>query len=162
VAAGGPAGARAGPQACATALADGAAALLLDPPGAALAVTAGELTALAAGRVPVPGTGLATRRTQAALGPLPAAPEPALLRALAAALADEPVDAAQLLQGPDGPVLGVVPSAAVDAGALAALASRVAGRLGPSLTAHGLDLAVVAPDGPGTEVPLRRRRRWLP
>ena len=149
-----------GPQACATALEDRAAALLLDPPGAALAVTPAELAALAEGRVPVPGTGLSTRRTEAALAAPASPPDPALLAGLRDALAGEPVRAARLLDGPDGPVLGVVPDGAPDAAALAGLAARVAQRLGAVLPADGLDLAVVPPDGPGTEVPLRRRRLW--
>lgn len=153
-----------GPQACAAALDDGAAALLLDPAGAALAVTGEEMTALAAGRVPVPGTRLDTRHTAAALGPLEAEPGPQLLGALGRAVAGEAVVAARLLQGPDGPVLGVVPVGTPTAAELAALAGRVAARLGAHLPADGLDLAVVAPGGPGAEVPLRRapsRRRGL-
>lgn len=148
-----------GPQACATALADDAQALLLDPHAAALAVTREEMTALAQGRVPVPGSSLTTRRTEDELGPLtvPAAPE--LLAALTGALSGEAVSAARLLQGPDGPVLGVVPQGRTDAADLAALAGRVAGRLGADMPAAGLDLAVVPPEGPGTDVPLRSRRR---
>ncbi len=63
--------------------------------------------------------------------------------------------AARLLDGPDGPVLGVVPRTPLDPAALAALAQRLAPRLSAPL-----DLAVVAPGGPGAEVPLRRRG-WL-
>ena len=148
-------------QACATALEDGAAALLLDPHGAALAVTPAECSALAAGRVPVPGSSLSTRRTDAALTAPASPPDPALADALRGALAGEPVRAARLLDGPDGPVLGVVPDAPLDPAAAAALAARVARRLGPALPPDGLDLAVVPPDGPGGEVPLRRRRGLL-
>jgi hypothetical protein len=150
-----------GPQACATAIDDGADALLLDPTGAALAVTRTELAALAGGRVPVPGTRLDTRRTREALRPLETPAPRQLLDALAQALAGEPVAAARLLQGPDGPVLGVVAPGASGAAELAALAGRVAERLGERLPAQGLDLAVVPPHGPGEPVPLRppRRRR---
>jgi hypothetical protein len=150
-----------GPQACATALDDDAAALLLDPPGAALVVGRAELASLAQGRVPVPGTRLDTRRTDIdALRPLDTSVDPALLTALAQALDGEDIAAARLLQGPDGPVLGVVPVAEPDAVALAALAGRVAERLGDRLLSGGLDLAVVPPSGPGHEVPLPRRRGW--
>jgi hypothetical protein len=153
-----------GPQACATALDDDAVALLLDPPGAAMAVTRAELTALAQGRVPVPGTRLDSRRTQRPLGPLAATADPDLVAALTRALTGEPITAARLLQGPDGPVLGVVPGRPAGPAELAALAGRVAGRLGPLLPAGGLDLAVVPADGPGHPVPLRpsrwRRRAW--
>jgi hypothetical protein len=145
-----------GPQACATALEDGAAALLLDPPGAALAVGPDELRVLAAGRVPVPGTALSSRHAAQALEH-PAEPlDGALLEALADALRGEPVRAARLLDGPDGPVLGVVPARALDPPAVTALAARVAARLGRRLPPDGLDLAAVPADGPGVPVPLRR------
>jgi prepilin-type processing-associated H-X9-DG protein len=147
-----------GPQACAAALEDGAAALLLDPHGAALAVAPDELQALAAGRVPVPGTSLSTRHAAQVLAQPAAAPDAALLRALGAALGGEPVRAARLLDGPDGPVLGVVPARPLDPSAVAALAARVAGRLGAQLPPEGLDLTVVPAEGPGLAVPLRRRR----
>lgn len=149
-----------GPQACATALEDGAAALLVDPTGAAFVVTRDEAADLAAGRVPVPGSRLSTRRTSSALTAPDGPVDPVLLRALAGALEDEAVTGARVLQGPDGPVLGVVPVGAPDPAALTALAARVAGRLGPALPAAGLDLAVVPPSGPGVDVPLRRRRGW--
>ena len=149
-----------GQQACATAVDDGAVALLLDPLGAAMAVSGEELAALAAGLVPVPGTRLATRRTESALSPPGAPPDAGLLAALSRALDAEPVREARLLDGPDGPVLGVVPQAALGGAELAALAGRVAARLGDDLPPAGLDLAVV--DGEvGTPVPLRRRRRGL-
>jgi hypothetical protein len=149
-----------GPLACATAVDDGAGALLLDPLGAALVVPQPEMIALAHGRVPVPGTRLATRRAADPFRPLVRPADPGLLQALATALAGEPVTAARLLEGPDGPVLGVVPRGALDPAALAALAARVAARLGPHLPPQGLDLAVVGPDGPGQLLPSRRRRPW--
>lgn len=147
----------AGPLACRTVLDDGAVALLLDPAGRGLAVTGAALTELAAGRVPVVGAPLSTRAAEVELvagAPVP----PDLVAALAQALADEPVTAARLLAGPDGPVLGVVTDLA--AGELAGLAVRVRARLGDRLPAAGLDLAVVPAEGPGQQVPLARRRRW--
>lgn len=147
-----------GPVACGTAVQDGAAALLLDPHGPAFVVDAGELGTLAAGRVPVPGTALSTRRATAALTRPAAPPADALLAALGAALHGEPVRAAELLDGPDGPVLGIVPQGRSDPAALAALAARVAARLGPALPAGGLDLTVVLAPGTGSAVPLPRRR----
>ena len=147
-----------GPDACAAALQDGAAAVLLDPPGAALALTGPELQELALGRVPVAGAPLSTARTTAPLT-APSDADPDLLARVADALQGEPVQAARLLQGPDGPVLGVVPQAPLDAAALAALAARVL----PSVGVADLALAVVAPGGPGLAVPLRQapgRRSW--
>jgi hypothetical protein len=126
------------PEACAAALDDGAVAVVVDPPGAGLVLGAGELRELAAGRVPVPGAALSARTTSAALT-TPAEPDPQLLAALAVALEGEPVRAARLLDGPDGPVLGVVPRDSLPPAGLA-------------------DLAVVPPEGPGAPVPLRRRR----
>jgi hypothetical protein len=156
-----------GPLACTTAREDGAVALLLDLPTAAFVVDADELAALASGRVPVPGSAVSTRRTAAALVDPSSPPDAELLAALGRALADEPVSAARLLDGPDGPVLGVVPAGPATAAELTALADRVARRLGPRLPAGGLDLAAVPPVGPGRPValpaparrgPLRRRR----
>ena len=147
-----------GPDACAAALQDGAAGVLLDPPGAALALTGPELHELALGRVPVAGAPLSTARTTAPLT-APSDADPDLLARVADALQGEPVQAARLLQGPDGPVLGVVPQAPLDAAALAALAARVL----PSVGVADLALAVVAPGGPGLAVPLRQapgRRSW--
>lgn len=141
-----------GPEACRAALEDGAVAVLLDPPGAALAVTGAELHELAEGRVPVAGAPLSSRLTTDRLS-VPAEPAPGLLAALAEALRAEPVRAARLLQGPDGPVLGIVPAAALGPAALAALAARVLPRVGDP----ALAVAVVAPDGPGLAVPLRSR-----
>jgi hypothetical protein len=146
-----------GPTACATALEDGAAGVLLDPLGAAVAVGRDELARLARGWVPVTGTALAARRTTSALSAPAAAPDPALVDALGRALADEPVRAARLLEGPDGLVLGL--DADLDPSALAALARRVVRRLGPALPPDGLDVTVVRRPGPGVAVPLPRRRR---
>ena len=143
-----------GGAACAGAVADGAAALLLDPAGAHFAVGPGELTELAGGRVPAVGVALSTH--SGALCAPPGPVDPALLRALGAALAGEPVTAARVLAGPAGAVLGVVPARPLDAAALAALAGRVAARLGPELPRAGLDLALVAPGGPGHAVPIAR------
>lgn len=139
------------PEACAAALDDGAVALVVDPSGAGLVLAGAELRELAQGRVPVPGAALSARTTSAALT-TPEHAEPQLLAALAAALDGEPVRAARLLDGPDGPVLGVVPRGELPPAELAALAARLA----PRLTAS-LDLAVVPPEGPGVPVPLRRR-----
>jgi hypothetical protein len=139
-----------GPEACAASLEDGAVAVLLDPPGAALVVTGSDLRELADGRVPVAGAPLSTARTTDALT-TPAQVDAALLASLADALRGEPVRAARLLAGPDGPVLGVV--ADLTPAQLAALAARVLPRAG----AADLALAEVAADGPGVPVPLRRR-----
>lgn len=148
-----------GPQACAAAVEDGADALLVDPPGAGFVVARGELLALAAGQVPVPGSAVTTRTATAALTEPGTPVDPALLAALGLALTGEPVAAARVLAGPDGPVLGVVPRAPLPPEQLAALADRVARRLGPHLPADGLDLAAVPPDGGGVPVPLREARR---
>ena len=137
------------PEACTAALEDGAVALVVDPPGAALVLTGAELAELAAGRVPVPGSALSSRTTAAALR-TPAAPDPQLVRRLQRALRREPVTA-RLLEGPDGPVLGVVGTAPAELAALAA-------RLAPQLD-RPLDLTGVAEDGPG--YPIRIRRRLL-
>lgn len=146
-----------GPAACAAALDDGAVAVLLDPPGAAVTVTGGELTELAAGRVPVAGSALSARRTTDALT-APEQADPELLRSVADALRDEPVAAARLLHHADGPVLGLVPHGALDAAALAALAARVLPRVGRA----DLAVAVVPAEGPGVPVALpRARSRWL-
>ena len=145
-----------GPQACAAALEDGAVAVLVDPPGAALAVTGADLRELAAGRVPVAGAPLSTARTASALT-APAEVDDAVLAAVADALRDEPVRAARLLAGPDGPVLGVVADHALTPAQLAALAARVLPRAGVA----DLALAQVPADGPGRPVRLRPRRRWV-
>lgn len=139
------------PQACRAALEDGAVAIVVDPAGAGLVLSGWELAELAAGRVPVPGAALSTRATAQPLT-TPTSADDTLLRDLAVALRGEPVRRARLLDGPDGPVLGVVPERPLDAAALAALAARI----GPRLSAP-LDLAVVPEDGPGVPVPVRRR-----
>ena len=141
-----------GVQACAAAQDEGATTLLLDPAGAALALNADEVAALASGWVPVAGSRLAARRTTDDLAAPRTAVAPELGRALRQAIKGEPLQGARLLAGPDGPVLGVVPRAAMDAAELTALAGRVAHRLGPALPSAGLDLAVVPPDGPGERV----------
>lgn len=139
-----------GPEACRAALDDGAVTVLLDPPGTAVALTAGELRELASGRVPVPGAALSARRTTERLT-APDDVDEALLVVVGDALRGEPVAAARLLQGPDGPVLGLVPAQPLDAAGLAELAGRVLPRVGrPDLA-----LAVVPVEGPGTPVPLR-------
>lgn len=147
-----------GPDACGAALADGAVAVLLDPPGAAFVITGPSLADLAAGRVPIAGTSLSSRRTTAALT-APDRGDPVLLAALATALDSEPVRAARLLEGPDGPVLGLVAQHALDAAALTALAARLRPRLGAALPPAGLDVALVDVEGPGLPVPLKTRRR---
>lgn len=144
-----------GPSACRAVLDDGADALLLDPGGHALAVTGVALGELAAGRVMVPGAPLSTRTAEVELVAGLVAP-PGLVAALSRALMGEPVDGARLLAGPDGPVLGVV--TVLSAAGLAALAARVRLRLGTDLPPSGLDLAAVAPGGPGEQVPLERAR----
>lgn len=91
-----------------------------------------------------------------------AVPE-ALLAALRRALRPERLQAARLVAGPEGPVLGVTPRTPLTAAALAALANRVRTRLGPDLPAGGLDLAVVSLDAVGINLLrrglLRRPRR---
>ena len=153
-----------GAQACAAALDERASTVLLDPAGAAVVLAASEVATLAAGWVPVAGSSLAFRRTTGRFGPLALPADPRLVAALREALAGEPLLSARLLSGPDGPVLGVVPRADLDAAALTGLAGRVVQRLGAALPAEGLDLAVVPPRGPGQQVLApdgRRRRGWL-
>ena len=144
------------PEACGAALQDGAVAVLLDPPGAALVLAGGELAELAAGRVAIAETGLSSRLTTGDLT-TPGQVDDRLLTALAGALRREGVRAARVLHGPDGLVLGVV--ADLDPAGLAALAARVLPRVRGELPAGGLDVAVVAADGPGRVVPLGRA--WL-
>ena len=153
-----------GDAVCLAALEQGATTLLVDLDHA---VTGDALRDLARGYVPVVGSGprLASRRTTEELGAASeraaAGVDEALRSALCAALADEPVVAARLLAGPRGPVLGVVPTRVLAPQEQAALAGRVAARLGGALPAEGLDLAVVPADGPGEPLELgRRRRRW--
>ena len=141
-----------GPQACAAARDERASTVLVDPAGAAVALAAGEVATLAAGWVPVAGSSLASRRTTGHFDPLALPADPRLVDALRGALAGEPLLSARLLSGPDGPLLGVVPGAALDPAALTALAGRVVQRLGAALPVAGLDLAVVPADGPGEQV----------
>ena len=152
-----------GAQACAAALDERASTVLLDPAGAAVVLTASEVATLAGGWVPVAGSSLAFRRTTGHFGPLALPADPRLVAALRGALAGEPLLSARLLSGSDGPVLGVVPRADLDAAALTGLAGRVVQRLGAALPAGGLDLAVVPPQGPGQQVLApggRRRPGW--
>lgn len=137
---------------CQAALDDGAVAVVVDPSGARLVLTGPELSDLAAGRVPVTGAGGLSSRTAAA-GALatPEHADPQLVAALRVALRGERVSA-RLLDGPDGPVLGVV--GVTDPAELAALAARLRPRL-----PRPLDLAAVPSEGPG--LPLRARPRWL-
>lgn len=140
------------------ALDDGAAAVLLDPAGAAVVVAGRQLEALAAGYVPVAGAPLAARHTTEALRPPAQDPDPQLVAALAAALRPERLRGARLLEGPGGLVLGVAPREDLRATGLAELAQRVVARLGAALPEEGLDLAVVPPQGPGHPVITRRGR----
>lgn len=154
-----------GPQACRSALDDGAVALLLDPLGASLVIGGSALTELAVGRVPVAGTGLSTRRVQRdSLVDATPALSVEVRAAVGRALGAEPgVVAARLLHGPDGPVLGLVLNDRPEAAQLAGLAGRVRQRLGGDLPATGLDLAVVDADGPGEPLAIIRPgsgRRW--
>lgn len=141
----------------AAALDDAAAAVVLDPAGAAVVLGRADLQAFAAGYVPVAGAALATRRSADRLTAPVTAPPAELVAALAAALRPERPRAARLLDGPAGPVLGIVPRRELDPAALTALALRVIVRLGNALPPEGLDLAVVPPSGPGHPV---IRRRW--
>lgn len=143
-----------GPQACQAARDDGAQAVVLDPGGAAFVLDASELATLADGWVPVAGSSLATRRSEAVLGAPDEVPA-GLVAALAVALRPERLRAARLLQGPEGLVLGVAPRRPLPPAELAALAHRVMTRLGAALPAQGLDLAQVEARGPG--VPVVRR-----
>ena len=161
-----------GPLACRTAVEDGADVLLLDPRGAAVPIGGAALRELAAGRVPVPGSSLSTRRARPvpAAGPGPDV-DPHLLPALARALAPEgDAVGATLLRAADGPLLVVHLRGAPDPARLAALAERVRDRLGPDLPAEGLDLTGVQGPatpaevaalgaGPGEPVPLDAVRR---
>jgi hypothetical protein len=147
-----------GSQACAAARDEGATQLVLDPAGQALVLDAAEVTALADGSVPVTGTTLTARTTEA--GPTRAASgvDTTFEAALRRALEGEPLRAARLLAGAQGLVLGVAPARPLSAAGLAALAQRVLGRLGDALPAEGLDLMQVPARGPGLD--LLRRRRW--
>ncbi len=147
---------------CRTARDDGATGVVLDPYRAHVVLDAHEVAALAQGYVPVPGSTLAARRSGANLSQPSAPPAESLVRALSFALRTESLQAARLLDGPSGPVVGVCPRQPLATVDLAALAQRVLARLGPALPTDGLDLAVVPRTGPGAEIPLRRgwfRRR---
>lgn len=146
-----------GADLCRAALDDGAVAVLLDPGAAAVLIEGSELSALAAGYLPIPGVPLAVRRTDDPLTTPATAPDRALIAALRSALAGEPITAARLLDGPAGLVLGIAPRRALTPGELAALAGRISRRLGSALPPQGLDLAVVPHSGPG--VPITRRAR---
>lgn len=147
-----------GAQACAAASDEGARHVLVDPQGAAVALEPAEVAALAAGRVPVPGSNLSARRITHATLTTPERPDPHLVRALRTALACERLLAARLLSGPDGLALGVAARQPLAAHELAALAQRVVRALGPVLPADGLDLIQVPSKGPGLSV--LSRRRW--
>jgi hypothetical protein len=143
-----------GVQACQAALDEGADALVVDPAGSPMTLGRAELETLATGFVPVPGSGLATRRSDTELHAPDHVPD-GLVRALQRALGPERVRAARLLEGPDGLVVGVAFRRPVDAAALAGLAQRLVTRLGPELPPGGLDLAQVPARGAG--VPVVRR-----
>ena len=148
--------ARTGQQVCAAALQDGAVAVILEPAGAAVTVTGSDLREIAAGRVPVTGSRLSSRRVDGGLT-TPVRRDEDLLTALSEALLGEPVQAARLLDGPDGPVLGVVPNHPLDAPGLTALAARVL----PRLPGRPVDLTVVSYAGPGLDVLVGPPRpRW--
>lgn len=147
-----------GAHACRAALDSGAVAVLLDPASEHLVLTADEVIALAEGFVPVPGSRVASRRGPMELTAPEEAVDRALVAALRAALAPERLEAAGLLEGPDGLVLGIVPFEPLPPHELAALAQRVVERLGPLLPPGGLDLTqLAAPAG----VPVLRPRRGL-
>ncbi len=143
-----------GPQACQAALDERADALVIDPAGAAVSIT--ELGPLAQGFVPVPGSALSARHAETPLRS-PVEIPTGLVGALGAALREEPLRAARLLESDDGLVVGVAPSGDVGPAELAALAQRLVAALGPAMPAGGLDLAVVAPHGPGINLLTRRR-----
>ncbi|MCU1593623.1 MAG: SseB family protein [Frankiales bacterium] len=145
-----------GAQACAAALDEAAAAVLIDPAGAAVSVL--ELATLASGWVPVQGSGLAARHEVTELHAAVTVPV-GLALALRDALRGERLREARLLEGPDGLVLGVVPKRPLTPPELAALAQRLVDRLGAALPPGGLDLAQVASGGPGRDL-LARRFRW--
>ena len=144
-----------GPQACQTALDERADAVVVDPAGSAVTLT--DLRTLAQGFVPVLGTQVSARHAETALR-TPAHLPDGLAGALRSALRAEPLKAARLLESDDGLVVGVAPSADFGPADLASLAQRLVAALGSALPAGGLDLAVVAPKGPGVDV---LSRRWL-
>ncbi|MDP9182520.1 MAG: SseB family protein [Actinomycetota bacterium] len=146
-----------GSQACQAALDERAEEVLLDPAGAAIALSWSEVRSLAQGWVPIAGSGLASRHAETELQP-PATPVPQqLIDALARALTGEQLRSARLLQGPEGLVLGVAPRRPLDPPPLATLAHRVMERLGPDLPTGGLDLAQVVSRGPGVPIPVSPR-----
>lgn len=147
-----------GAEACAAANDEGADQVVLDPATAAMVLTRDELTSLAAGWVPVPGSALATSTTAQALT-APSEVDPTMLAALRQALRPEPVRAARLLQGRDGLVVGVVPRRALGPADLAAMAQRLITALGTALPAEGLGLMQVPAHGPGHPVRIARFRR---
>lgn len=143
-------------EACAAAVERGEGVVLL-PSGVSLVPS--ECSALARGWVPIPGSPLAARRTTLALAMPSAPPAAELVTALGQALQGEQVSSARLLEGPDGLVLAVDPPHAP--AELAALAQRVAQRLGPALPVDGLDVATLPRGAPaGVPVPVARPRRW--
>lgn len=148
---------------CRSARDDGATGVVLDPHRAHVVLDASEVAALAQGYVPVPGSTLAARRTAGGLSQPSTPPAESLLTALSAALQPERLQAARLLDGPTGLVVGICPRQPLVTVEVAALAQRVLARLGPALPAEGLDLAVVPLSGPGVVIPVRsgwfRRRR---
>jgi hypothetical protein len=147
-----------GAQACAAALDERAGAVVLDPAGAATAIGGDQLATLAQGWVPVAGSGLASRTGWTDLTPAARA-SPELVAAIRRAVKGEGLRSARLLEGPDGPVLGVAANAPLGPADLAALAQRVASRLGRALPPRGLDLAQVPVRGPGQELLRGRFRR---
>jgi hypothetical protein len=142
-----------GPEAAQAAVEQGATALLVDG-----SVSVHALAELAAGWVPVAGTGLTARTGHTSLTE-PAEVPPGLVSALREGLAPERLRSARLLQGPDGLVLGVAARPVPSPAELAALGHRLLGRLGDALPPAGLDLTVVPARGPGTEVLARSRWR---
>lgn len=151
-----------GAQACAAARDEGAVQLLLDPAGRAVALTAQELTSLAEGWVPVPGTSLATSTATGVVAAelsTPAQVDPDLVRALQAALGGERLRAARLLRRGDELLLGVAPRRPLDPAGLAALAHRLVTSMGPAMPEAGLGLMQVPVRGPGLTVLTRRFRR---
>ncbi|MEO6205383.1 MAG: SseB family protein [Mycobacteriales bacterium] len=148
---------------CRAALDDGATGVVLDPHRAHVVLDTTDVAALAQGYVPVPGSTLAARRSAVGLLEPDTPPQDELVAALSAALRPERLQAARLLDGPAGLVVGICPRQPLATGEVAALAQRVLGRLGSALPAEGLDLAVVPRSGPGVDLPLRsgwfRRRR---
>lgn len=143
-----------GREACQAALDEGAEAVVLD-----FRVTFGlaDVRSMASGWVPVAGSSLASRVGETRLKAPGDVPD-GLVDALVAALRDEPLRSARLLEGPDGLVVGVCPRRPLGPADLAALAQRLMTALGPALPAEGLDLTVVDRRGPG--LPLIKPKRF--